>query len=95
VVDDPAFLGAVHERGERLAEGLRELPGVVTVRSRGLMTAADLDRADAPDLVRLALLEHRLVINATGPSTLRFVPPLIVTEAEIDDALSRLGALLA
>jgi acetylornithine/N-succinyldiaminopimelate aminotransferase len=94
VVDDPAFLSAVHERGERLAEGLRELPRVTAIRSRGLMVAADVD-ADAMDLARRALLEQRLVINATGASTLRFLPPLVVTEAEIDEALSRLGALLA
>jgi acetylornithine/N-succinyldiaminopimelate aminotransferase len=94
VVDDPAFLSGVHERGERLAEGLRELPRVTDIRARGLMVAADVD-ADAMDLARRALLEQRLVINATGAGTLRFLPPLVVTEAEIDEALSRLGALLA
>jgi acetylornithine/N-succinyldiaminopimelate aminotransferase len=93
VVDDPAFLGTVHERGERLAEGLKELPGVTEVRARGLMVAADVD-ADAPGIARRALLEQRLVINATGPRTLRMLPPLIVAEAEIDEALSRLYALL-
>jgi acetylornithine/succinyldiaminopimelate/putrescine aminotransferase len=93
VVDDPSFLSGVLERGERLAEGLRELPDVVDVRARGLMVAADVE-ADAPDIARRALLEQRLVINATGPRTLRFVPPLIVTEAEIDDALTRLVRLL-
>jgi acetylornithine/succinyldiaminopimelate/putrescine aminotransferase len=94
VVDDPAFLSGVHERGERLAEGLRELPRVTGIRARGLMVAADVD-ADAMDLARRALLEQRLVINATGATTLRFLPPLLVTDAEIDEALSRLGALLA
>ena len=93
VIDDPAFLSTVHERGERLAEGLRELPRVTAIRSRGLMVAADVD-ADAGDLARRALLEQRLVINATGATTLRFLPPLVVTEAEIDEALTRLGALL-
>ena len=93
VVDDPAFLSTVHERGERLAEGLRELPHVSTIRARGLMVAADVD-ADAPDIARRALLEQRLILNATGPRTLRFLPPLIVSEPEIDEALSRLYALL-
>ena len=67
----------VRELGERLAEGLRELPRVADVRGRGLMAAVDVD-ADAPDLARRALLEQRLVINATGPRTLRFLPPLVV-----------------
>ena len=93
VLDDDALLARVRELGERLAEGLRELPRVAAVRARGLMVAADVD-ADAPELARRALLEQRLVINATGPRTLRFLPPLIVGEAEIDDALSRLAALL-
>jgi acetylornithine/succinyldiaminopimelate/putrescine aminotransferase len=94
VVDDPALLTAVRELGERLAEGLAELPRVRGVRARGLMVAADVD-ADAPQLARRALLEQRLVINATGPRTLRFLPPLVVDEAQIDDALDRLRSLLA
>jgi predicted acetylornithine/succinylornithine family transaminase len=94
VLDDPALLAAVRDRGEHLREGLRELPGVLEVRGRGLMVAAEVDHP-APDLARRALLEQRLVINATGPSTLRFVPPLVITEAEVDEALHRLGALLA
>ena len=39
-------------------------------------------------------MEHRLIINATGATTLRFLPPLIVGAGEIDEALSRLGAVL-
>ena len=84
----------MRELGERLAEGLRDLPHVTEVRARGLMVAIDLD-ADAPALARRALLEQRLVINATGPRTLRFLPPLVVTEAEVDDALGRLERILA
>jgi acetylornithine/N-succinyldiaminopimelate aminotransferase len=74
-------------------EGLRELPRVVAVRGVGLMVAIDVE-ADAPGLARRALLEQRLVINATGPRTLRFLPPLVVSEAQIDDALGRLRRLL-
>jgi acetylornithine/succinyldiaminopimelate/putrescine aminotransferase len=44
--------------------------------------------------VKRALTEQRLVLNATGPRTLRFLPPLVVSEAEIGDALRRLGTLL-
>ncbi len=94
VLDDEALLARVRELGERLVEGVRELPRVLDVRGVGLMVAADLD-ADAPALARRALLEQRLVINATGPSTIRFLPPLIVGEADIDEALVRLAALLA
>jgi len=93
-IDDETLLAGVRARGAQLAAGLARLPGVVEVRGRGLMLAAELDR-DAPTLVRRALHEQRLVVNATGPSTLRLLPPLIVTDAEIDDALARLAALLA
>jgi acetylornithine/N-succinyldiaminopimelate aminotransferase len=48
----------------------------------------------APEVVRRALLEQRLVVNATGPSTVRLLPPLIVSEAEVDEALRRLRAAL-
>jgi acetylornithine/N-succinyldiaminopimelate aminotransferase len=92
VIDHPGRLARVMELGERLAEGLRVLPGVREVRGRGLMLAAEVD--DAPDLVRRALLEQRLVVNATGPTTVRFLPPLIVSRAEIDEALARMDAVL-
>jgi len=44
----------VEEKGLRLREGIRTLPGVRSVRGRGLMLAADID--GAPDIVRRALL---------------------------------------
>jgi acetylornithine/N-succinyldiaminopimelate aminotransferase len=94
VIDDDAFLASVRERGERLLEGLRELPGVVSVRGRGLMVAAEIS-GDAPQVARRALLEQRLIVNATGPGTLRFLPPLIVSTDEVDEALTRLRMLFA
>ena len=94
VLDDPALLERVRELGARLTESLRELPGVVAVRGRGLMVAADVDRS-APDVVGRALREQRLVINATGPQTLRFLPPLVIGAAEVDDAVARLAPLLS
>jgi acetylornithine/N-succinyldiaminopimelate aminotransferase len=95
VCSDPDLLATVRVLGERLAAGLAELPAVATVRGRGLMVGVDLhEGVSATDLAQRALLEQRLVVNATGPATIRFEPPLIVTEAEIDEALGRLGALM-
>ena len=93
VIDDEAFLRGVREQGERLVEGLRDLAGVLSVRGRGLMVAAEL-AGGAPEIAKRALLEQRLIINATGPTTLRFLPPLIVSAGEIDDALVRIRKLL-
>jgi acetylornithine/N-succinyldiaminopimelate aminotransferase len=94
VLEDPALHARVRELGTRLQESLRELPGVTAVRGRGLMVAADIDRS-APDVVRRALLEQRLVVNATGPQTLRFLPPLVIGESDVDDAVQRLTPLLS
>ncbi len=48
----------------------------------------------APAVVRRALLEQRLVLNATGPTTLRLLPPLTIEEGEVDEALARLARAL-
>jgi acetylornithine/N-succinyldiaminopimelate aminotransferase len=93
VTDDPALLGRVRQLGQRLAGGLEGLAHVRSVRGRGLMLACELD-VPAPELVRRALLDERLVLNATGPTTLRLLPPLILGAGEIDDALTRLALAL-
>ncbi len=83
IVEDPALLAQVRDLGLRLAAGLEGLPHVHSVRGRGLMLACELD-ISAPEVVRRALLEQRLILNATGPTTVRLLPPLILTEAEVD-----------
>jgi acetylornithine/N-succinyldiaminopimelate aminotransferase len=94
ICSEPSVLADVVRLGDRLASGLAELPYVADVRGRGLMLGIDLvPGRDAPELARRALLERRLVVNATGPGTIRLEPPLIVTESLIDDALSRLQSL--
>jgi predicted acetylornithine/succinylornithine family transaminase len=94
ICSDHELLARVAALGEQLAAGLARLPYVRAVRGRGLMLAVDLEEdADAPALARRALLEQRLIVNATGPGTIRFEPPLIVSEAEVDEALGRLDAL--
>jgi acetylornithine/N-succinyldiaminopimelate aminotransferase len=94
VLEDPALHERVRDLGERVRTQLAELPGVGAVRGRGLMLAFDLDGGDAPALVRRALLEQRLVCNATGPATVRLLPPLTVSDEEVDEALGRLRTLL-
>jgi acetylornithine/succinyldiaminopimelate/putrescine aminotransferase len=86
VVTDDGFLAEVATKGDRLAAGLPD------PRGRGLMLAFEVE--DAPGFARRALLEQRLVVNATGPTTIRLLPPLTVSVDEIDDGLQRLRALL-
>ena len=98
ICSDPALLDRVRAAGERLAAGLATVPYVAAVRGRGLMLAIDLETdparpLDATELARRALLEQRLVVNATGPATIRLEPPLIVSDQELDEAVARLVAL--
>jgi acetylornithine/N-succinyldiaminopimelate aminotransferase len=88
------LLARVRERGAALIEGLARLPHVLAVRGRGLMLACELD-ISAPAVVRRALLDERLIANATGPTTLRLLPPLTVSGEEVEDALARLAGSLA
>ena len=94
ICSEPGLLAHVTAMGERFTAALEELPFVVSVRGRGLLLGAELaPEVSAIEIARRALLEQRLVVNATGPSSLRMEPPLIVTEAQIDEAVGRLGRL--
>jgi len=91
VVTGEGFLDTVRQRGHRLAAGLRELG--LEPRGLGLMVGFDLP--DAQDVARRALLEQRLVVHATGPETIRMLPPLTVSDDEIGEAVLRMGACLS
>jgi 4-aminobutyrate aminotransferase len=93
--------------GERLLAGLRRLaerhPAIGDVRGRGLMVGVEfvLDRgtrtratALVPDLVHRAF-ERGLLLLGAGPNALRLAPPLVVTAADVDLALSMLDEVLA
>ncbi len=90
VIDQPDFLDEVGAKGERLLSGLAEL-GLAGVRGRGLMVAFEV--GDAPAAARTLLFDQRLVVNATGPTTVRLLPPLTVSDEQVDAALGRLASL--
>jgi acetylornithine/N-succinyldiaminopimelate aminotransferase len=95
IIDEPGLLRWVREAGSRLRAGLRRLGGVTEVRGRGLMLGAGLsDGLDAAAVAARAL-EGGLIVNVPGPGTIRLLPPLIVSEEEIERALEILGAALA
>jgi predicted acetylornithine/succinylornithine family transaminase len=93
LTDDAQLLERVRVLGQTLADGAAQLPHVAAVRGRGLMLACELD-VPAPVVVQRALLEQRLVLNATGPSTLRLLPPLTIDRNDVEDALARLARAL-
>ena len=84
----------VEEVGAYLREKLADLPHVKEVRGLGLMVAAEFnDAVDAPSVV-LNALAAGLLLNATGPHTLRFLPPLVCTREDVDTLIERLHTLL-
>lgn len=83
-VDAPALARVA---GERLRAGLSALGGVSAVRGEGLLLGACLSQGRAADICAAAL-SRGLVVNAPREDTIRFAPPLLVTEAEVDEALA-------
>jgi acetylornithine/succinyldiaminopimelate/putrescine aminotransferase len=79
--------------GARLAAGLAKLPGVVEVRGIGLILGAELGERPAGDVAGAAL-GAGLLVNPVAPTTLRLLPSLLVADAEIDEALGILEAVL-
>jgi len=87
------LLATVTANGLLLADGLAALPGVREVRGAGLMLGAELDRP-AADVVA-ACTEQGLLVGTAGANVVRLTPPLIVTTAELEDALGVLEEVLA
>ena len=101
VLTADGFLDTVNERGQQLADGLRELQArhesLVHVRSLGLMIAAQFDTAARTSaIVQHCLHTGRLITMTAGSAgtTLRFMPPLTVSADEIDLALDALDKAL-
>ncbi|HUZ09588.1 MAG TPA: acetylornithine transaminase [Acidimicrobiales bacterium] len=78
--------------GSRLAAGLAGLPGVLSVRGQGLLLAAVLSVPASQ--VAAGALAAGLVVNPVRPDTIRLAPPLLVSDAEIDEALAVLAGVL-
>jgi acetylornithine/succinyldiaminopimelate/putrescine aminotransferase len=89
-LDVPALAEA---RGQYLAKKLAELPGVSSVRGLGLLLAAELVQGRAGE-VATKCLDRGLVLNAVTATALRMEPPLIVSEAEIDEGVAILAGAL-
>jgi acetylornithine aminotransferase len=93
---DPKLLASVADLGQRFRAGLDRIAArrsiVREVRGRGLMLGALLDRAGAPVVERC--LADGLLINCTADKVLRFLPPLIVTAAQVDEGLAILEKAL-
>ncbi len=86
----PAFLKQVEDNGNHLMAELRALSkalGLGDVRGQGLLVALELGKPIGSKVVEEAL-KQQLLINSPRPSSLRFMPALNVTRAEIDAMLA-------
>ncbi|MGI8775914.1 MAG: acetylornithine transaminase [Acidimicrobiales bacterium] len=81
--------------GGRLRAGLEALPEVTGVRGLGLLLAAELAPPLAAPAVAAAALGAGLLVNAVTATAIRLAPSLLVTDAEIDEAVSRLASVLS
>ena len=90
-LDAPAL---ARRQGQRLVDALLPIDGVVDVRGKGLMLGVAL--ADGLDAraIYAHLLETGLIVNAVNPSTIRLVPPITVTDAEIDEAVALIAVAI-
>jgi acetylornithine/N-succinyldiaminopimelate aminotransferase len=98
-VSAPEFLARVERVGgvlrDRLEAIAARVPGGALVRGRGLMWGLRPHTAGVAERIVAAALEERLLLTAVGDQTVRFLPPLIVTPADIDVAMTRLERALA
>jgi predicted acetylornithine/succinylornithine family transaminase len=92
VIADEDLMANATVRGAQLAAGLAPLG--TEVRGRGLMVGLETHGPIAKRVVELARERHGLLVNATGDTTLRLVPPLTISAAEVDEAVERLGAAI-
>lgn len=94
VIDSPELLERVVALGGRLRTGLEQLDGAAEVRGRGLMVGLTLETGLDAAAVGARALEEGLVLNVPGEGMLRLLPPLVISEEEIDQGLELLGAVL-
>ncbi|MBQ7534146.1 MAG: aspartate aminotransferase family protein [Stomatobaculum sp.] len=92
------ILDHVRKIGAYLRNKLEELKGVTThivdIRGKGMMLGIEFDVPVNP-LINNALLEQHMVLINAGTNILRIIPPLVVTEKDVDDAIERLKKAMA
>lgn len=93
-VSQPAFLASVKAKGEYLRELLSELnsPHIQTIRGLGLIVGVEMDM-DVTPVVDKGYEQGLLTVSA-GTNILRFVPPFIITEKELERAAHTVGSIL-
>jgi len=91
------ILDHVNEVGAYLKEKLDKLAAdhdnIIECRGRGLMLGLEFN-IPVGDIVKEALLKEHLVLISAGTNIIRFIPPLIITREDVDDAIERLKKVI-
>jgi len=86
VIESQRLVEHAAEVGELLHDSLAQVPGISTVRGRGMMQAVVFNEPQAKT-VQNRCLEAGLVVNAVDDHVLRLVPPLIMTADDVEKAV--------
>jgi len=96
-IADPEFLADVRRKGDWLGARLGRLAGaarrVKAVRGRGLLWGLELAEPAAPFVT--AARERGVLVLTAGPEVIRIIPPLVITEAELERGVVTLEEVLA
>ena len=92
-IENRDLLANCRKRGAQFVERLQAVEGVIEVRGRGLLVGAVLDSDRAAEVTATALANGLLINNVTA-GTVRFAPPLTISPAEVDEAISKFEASL-
>jgi acetylornithine/N-succinyldiaminopimelate aminotransferase len=98
---EPGFIDNVNKVGQRLRWHLQQLQQkhpdyVVELRGKGLLQGIKIkDSVVVRDFVARLRDDHQLLMQGAGDNVLRFLPPLIVTEADVEEAVGKISAAFA
>lgn len=95
-VTAPGFLDRARQAGARFMDGLQQLAdkhsSITEVRGKGLMIGVEF--RDSVTAILNGMTDRKVICGPAGPNVVRFVPPLIITDDEIDRAVNTLGDVL-
>jgi acetylornithine/succinyldiaminopimelate/putrescine aminotransferase len=90
---ETGLITRVGTAGARLEAGLRSMaashPAITAIRGSGLMWGLEVDEPVAERMVHAAL-GHGLLINRTAGTVIRLLPPLTISDSDIDEGITRL-----
>lgn len=95
-VSDPAFLDRVNHAGDYIRGAIASwnLPIVKDVRGKGLMIGTQIDPSIKPFDIEVRCLEKGLCTTTAGSDVVRFLPPLNISDKEIDEGLAIFKSVL-